>query len=114
MRQISQRRAALIAAILKEVEDKLAPAKGGARYSHAMVRRALSFLKRELDSEASGTVGLDYPLWQYFGGDEHGADWLAGKIRSRTITNQSHHEIEAVLSQYVAVKLAAYNPDFLD
>ena len=39
MRQISQRRAALIAAILKEVEDKLAPAKGGARYSHAMVRQ---------------------------------------------------------------------------
>ena len=27
MRQISQRRAALIAAILKEVEDKLAPAR---------------------------------------------------------------------------------------
>ena len=46
MRQISQRRAALIAAILKEVEDKLAPAKGGSRYSHAMVRRALSVLKR--------------------------------------------------------------------
>ena len=114
MKQTLPRRAAFIAAILREVEDKLNPAKLGNRYSHAMVRRALSILQRELDSEASGPVGLDYPIWQYFGEKENNANWLAGALRRRTITNQSHHEIEAVLTKYVTIKLVTYNPDFLD
>ena len=105
---------ALITAILKEVENKLgSQSSGGARYSHAMVRHALSVLQRALDSEKGGKHSLDQPLTQSFGDEEKGADWVAGQIRRRTITKQSSPDIEAVLANYVYCKLAVYNPNFL-
>ena len=114
MSQNTHQYSALITAILKEVENKLgSQSSGGARYSHAMVRHALSVLQRALDSEKGGKHSFDQPLTQSFGDEEKGADWVAGQIRRRTITKQSSPDIEAVLANYVSCKLVVYNPDFL-
>ena len=114
MSQNTHQHSALITAILKEVENKLGfQSSGGSRYSHAMVRHALSVLQRALDSETGGKHSLDQPLTQSFGDEEKGADWLAEQIRRRTITKQSSPNIEAILADYIYCKLSVYNPNFL-
>ena len=104
---------AILELATKTFRDELLPAlPGDKRYLGAMLASALDVAKRQLtsDFEASDWALLD-PI---YGEGEGSIKMLAGDIRARRVSTQTHADLAKQLSEHVKAELALRNPRFLN